>query len=304
MVSQRGGINPLSSVDARRARGALIRTYIPADQQARLRDKLIKLTEDGSGGLTQYLAAFRNIIQHTQYMSAYDKMTYFIRGLCKPTKAAVQFARPTSMHEAMATAQEYAWSHRELYHSRRQDDHERHRSRDAGREHDGHRDRRSSNRPFGSNPSPKPRVSGNAVDQKDPFHVVALKQRLCFNCHGSGHNSANCKQSKRAPGVRPKLFRSTVSTSTVKFKNHQRVQSDAESDSEVDVFSCNMARLGSRHGASSNLLLWLVVLNGQDVVALVDSGANHNMFDATLVNQDHHVRQRVRRHPACQDHRL
>jgi len=79
-----------------------------------------------------------------------------------------------------------------------------------------------------------------------------------------------------------------VTQNTVRFVDHRR-QDDSDHD-DYDFFSMNVAR--QRSVTSSNLLTVKVQVNGRPCVALIDSGASHDMIERRLVDPNHRVRQR------------
>jgi hypothetical protein len=79
-----------------------------------------------------------------------------------------------------------------------------------------------------------------------------------------------------------------VTQNTVRFVDHRR-QDDFDHD-DYDFFSMNVAR--QRSVTSSNLVMVNVQVNDRPCVALVDSGASHDMIDHRLVDPNHRVRQR------------
>jgi len=132
--------------------------------------------------------------------------------------------------------------------------------------------------------------SSTAAAPRTPsrFDAVANEHHLCYNCHSRNHRSIACKEPKRQSSDRPKYFQRSVTQNTLRFVDHRR-QDDADHD-DYDFFSMNVAR--QRSVTSSNLLTVNVQVNGRSCVALIDSGASHDMIDHSLVNTNHRIRQR------------
>ena len=191
---------------------ALEQEFVPADMQDRLRDKMYLLRQKHCHGLHDYVGRYREIAVQIKDMSEKDKVTYFLRGLMSRTKAEVKYRRCGTVSDAIAVALEYERSHSELLnppnHVRSVPKFDRNRP-----------PRRNEERPH--------RIDGNHV--RVEYNDVAKKNKLCFNCHGSDHQSAKCKLPKRRRSQAPKFFRIR--------QNHVKIDtSGSDSESVVEVF--------------------------------------------------------------------
>jgi len=293
--------------------------FTPGNLQNSLRDQLYGIRQDQYPSLFTYVSAYRQIIHQVEDMSERDRVGYFVRGLQPRTQASVKYHAPATLDAAITMATNFVAAHAPVTtpptaapkrHEPKPRTMEYPRSNQFAQPPPTARtptasdfrgsssaDTRPSNystrtpsgsggSQFGSNRfsqdarRPSTPSSSGPLRTSNKYDAAAAKHHLCFNCHSRNHRSIACDLPKRHASDTPKFFNRVVTQNTVRFVDHRR-QFDDDSDDDDDFFYINVAQQSTT--SISNLLKVQVRVNGHDCVALVDSGASHDMMDHRLV---------------------